>query len=178
MMKRQTWGILFALAFALILGCACYAQEGIDHGLIVVVLAPAAIVSIGFLLFVTGITAWRVPSFRRFVLPVNLAWILVLMLAFAGYLFSRASFPAQLEAVKIYVAKADPALETYYTKNGHYPATLDQLKLPVPPPEGLGYRHITGSTEPGTRSRHGNEGYVLYFSNAEYDGDGSWFVDD
>ena len=96
------------------------------------------------------------------------------MLTFAFYLFSRASFPEELREVKAYVAKADPALESCYQQHGQYPTTLDQLNLAVRPPSELRYIRLLDRDHKwvGTFTRRGDEIYVIWFSNAEYEGNG------
>jgi len=148
--------------------------------MILVVLLPVSIALTGLILILSGLAAWLIPVSRRFFLPINLSWLLILMLAFAYYLFSRASFPEELQDVKAYVTLADPALENYYEQHHHYPDKLDQLNLAVRPPNGLRYVRMTNPSPEwdGTFTRHGDELYLIDFSNAEYVGNGNWFVDD
>jgi hypothetical protein len=92
----------------------------------------------------------------------------------AWYLWHISS-PGNIFSVKQFVAKVDPILETYYTKNGHYPRSLSELNLGSIP-LGVSYqRAVPPNDEFRAETTHA-EGYLIRFGDMYYRGFGRWEI--
>jgi hypothetical protein len=172
------WVMMFAFALVGTLAIGWYVCESLDFGFIIIVMFPFG----AFLAFVMALIscgmAWFVPRLRRYLLPINFGFLLILILLFNYYLFRQAWWPQDFERVKAYVAVADPALKKYHKKHGHFPDSLDQLGLNTPIPPGLQYIHFYDRNNEWLASgRVGYEIYQIHYYQAEYCGNGQWFVD-
>jgi hypothetical protein len=173
------WAILFTLAITITLAVTWYVRESLDYGFIVIVVFPFGALLMLVIALLSCVIAWLAPRLRPCLVPTNLSFLIVLTLCFATYLFRQAWWPQDFEQVKAYVAVAAPALEKYYEKHGHYPDSINQLGLDIRVPPGLGYTHLYDSNHEWSSPtrRIGDEIYLIQYYQAEYCGDGQWFVD-
>jgi Ca2+/Na+ antiporter len=177
--RPSIWGAAFTLAFAFLLIAGTVAGKLVNIIPIIMVLLDIVLLFIAT--FILLVAAWLFPRFRSLFIHINLSFVLVLILYFSCFIvWSSRTF----ENAKTYVAVADPVLEEYYQKHGHYPDSLSQLGLEMKPPSGLTYHRVYDPTRkwpvisswPIRDTK--DEMYSFNYYGAVYEGNGYWFIDD
>jgi len=176
---HRTLLLLFLIAGVLLLAAAFEARSVIDASYLAVVAVAGFVLLCAFSLFswliVCVVPRTMTARAEKMWGSENLIFCIFLMLLCASHLW-YISRPANIAAVKSFVACAEPALEEYYEQTGHYPPTLEDLHLGIPIPSGLSYMPaVAGQEEWGVPTGH-HQVYKITFGGIYYMGYGRWDV--